>query len=50
MPSKLQEKYAEKNRQNRAKGKETTSKDLPKGSVRNTGKKIEQRRKTLENI
>lgn len=40
---KLTEKYAKKN-------KGTTSKSLPPGSIRNTGKKIEKRRKLLQSI
>lgn len=46
----LTEKYAQKNKERRAKGKQTTSKDLPPGEVKKLGKKIEKRRKLLQSI
>lgn len=53
MPKKkesLTQKYAKKNKQRRAAGKQTTSKSLPPGMARKTGKAIEKRRKLLKSI
>jgi hypothetical protein len=46
----LQEKYAKKNKSRRKAGKQTSSKDLPPGMYRKTGKAIEKRRKLLQSI
>ena len=46
----MTEKYAEKNKKKKAKGKQTTSRDLPPGKARNVGKTIEKRRKMLQDI
>lgn len=46
----LTQKYAEKNKKRREAGKQTSSKDLPPGVYKDTAKKIEKRRKILQNI